>query len=145
MRFPEGLWKPVPKDLMGAVAPIRLAHRSSVTQAATNLFEIPFTCGLDEAICVTNILVQGVPGAAQNVTLLRAGVADTLGNTIATIITKANAGAGLRDDMQWSGEVWLMPREHLILEAIFDVGAVANILGGGTFGFRLPRGNWQIG
>lgn len=145
MRFPENLWRPVPKDLMGAIAPIRLAHRSSVTQAATNLFEIPFTAGLDECICVTNILVQGVPGAATNLTLLRAGVADTSGNTVATILTQANAGAGLRDDMGWQGEVWLMPNEHLILEAIFDNNANPNILGAGAFGFRLPRGNWQIG
>lgn len=140
MFFPEFLLKLSQRDEQVTwLDPV--VQRVRVSAAAAQVFAT-FTVPEGRALALTHVGAGGTPGAAQNLTNLRAYVARP--NTgVPIILANGIFNSAVFDFISWQGQVLLPPGLIVELQADFSAGVAANIAVLDLIGVIIPVGNIQ--
>lgn len=141
MFFPEFLYKLSARDEQVTwLDPV--TRRLSITNAA-------IFCGVDlllpegRALVLTQAICQTDPGAGQNVVSMRIYLQGP--DQITHDLVKSNTAlaANLNGNLDWQGEVIVLPGWRLGLEGEFNAAVAANVTSGSFMGLSIPIGNIQ--
>jgi hypothetical protein len=151
--FPNGIWKPTPKDLQADLNPQQALLLNGVALAAT---VVAATIGLspqvpaDKVLLVANVFGVAVAGAAQTVNRLRLRVGFVDGAGVFTSQSDFDS-TGVVAPVVELARSWqpgqpgfpLMQGQVIEARGDFSAGGAVNVISISVIGVFIPRGNWQ--
>lgn len=133
-----------PKDIAGQTFETLSRAVSNTATAAVRTFTF-VDLSKDKVLVLTNVSVDGDPGAGQNVVSLRVEgfTAALLGFTIAVVIPPGTAD--VTEELNWQGAVYLPGggdgTTQVQIAVVFNAGIASNALRASLHGIIIPRGN----
>jgi len=99
----------------------------------------------DRILVLTNVVVEAIPGAAQNIIQFGAQITTPAGATLNIALKDSAVAAPLADSLSWQGAVYVqgsgVGNNTVRFFAVFNAGVAGNRLIASACGTVIPRGN----